>query len=272
MVFTLFLLRTGMSQRVGSRLFGISPSMGSRYFTTWVVFLSRFLAAEMAYPEKDELRRTTGADLAEAFDLDDLHFEVFIDCHEQVRCSLSLSFSGMRPALPQECQIPGDKFVHRAFWSEYKQRTTLKFLGGISGCGAFTFTSDGYPGRITDPQITELSRLLEKIHAGGVVSADKGFMMHAQFARRGCFLAVPPKAQAGQHAFSDVQMLDTQRIARMRIHVERAFERAQEFRILHNTIPVDQFDMWGMVFRVCCLLTNYQSPLIRDRQRRVSYR
>ena len=83
---------------------------------------------------------------------------------------------------------------------------------------------------------------------------------------------MPPKAQAGQHAFSDVQMLDTQRIARMRIHVERAFERAQEFRILHNTIPVDQFDMWGMVFRVCCLLTNYQSPLIRDRQRRVSYR
>ena len=53
---------------------------------------------------------------------------------------------------------------------------------------------------------------------------------------------------------------------RLRIH------RHHLFRILHNTIPVDQFDMWGMVFRVCCLLTNYQSPLIRDRQRRVSYR
>ena len=208
----------------------------------------------MPYPEKQEFENMTGSDIRETFELESMHFEIFIDCHEQ------------------EVQIPSDKLVHRAFWSEYKQRTTLKFLGAISGNGAFVFCSTAYPGRITDPKLTKLRGLLDLIHIDGVVSADKGFMMHSEFVQRGAYLAVPPKAMAGQHAFSHGQMADTAKIARLRIHVERAFERAQEFKILHNAVPVTMIDLWGDIFKVCCYLTNYQAPLIRDKHRGVPLR
>ena len=208
----------------------------------------------MPYPEKQDFENMTGNDIRETFELESMHFEIFIDCHEQ------------------EVQIPSDKLVHRAFWSEYKQRTTLKFLGAISGNGAFVFCSTAYPGRITDPKLTKLCGLLDLIHIDGVVSADKGFMMHSEFVQRGAYLAVPPKAKAGQHAFSHDQMVDTAKIARLRIHVERAFERAQEFKILHNAVPVTMIDLWGDIFKVCCYLTNYQAPLIRDTHREVPLR
>ena len=47
-------------------------------------------------------------------------------------------------------------FAHQHIWSEYKQRTTLKFFGAISGNGAFTFVSTAFRGRVTDPVVTRL--------------------------------------------------------------------------------------------------------------------
>jgi len=171
----------------------------------------------------------------------------FIDCHEQ------------------EMQGPRDKTVARTMWSEYKQRYTLKFLGAIGPNGAFTFVSTAYPGRITDPQITRLSGFVDTVHEFGITSADKGFMMQKAFSDVLHSLAVPPKAAQKQEAFSGQQMQGTARIARKRIHVERAFRRAQEFDILHRRIPILQVDLWGMIFRVCCRLTNFQPPIIADK-------
>lgn len=159
---------------------------------------------------------------------------------------------------------PRDKTVARTVWSEYKQRITLKFLGAICGNGAFTFASDAYPGRITDPQITRLSGFLDKIHEYGVTSADKGFMMQTDFSLKNHLLAVPPKAANKQEFFTSDQMVDTGRIARKRIHVERAFRRAQEYQILHRRVPILEVDIWGMIFKVCCGLCNFQPPLIAE--------
>ena len=86
--------------------------------------------------------------------------------------------------------------------------------------------------------------------------------MHTDFTLKQHHLIMPPKAKRGQVEFSADQMADTAAIARLRIHVERAFERAQEFRILHRTIPISMIDQWSSVFKVCCLLTNFQPPLV----------
>ena len=171
----------------------------------------------------------------------------FIDAHEQ------------------EMEVSRDKTVSRTTWSEYKRRNTLKFLGAICGNGAFTFASTAYPGRITDPSLTEVSGFLDAIHEYGVTCADKGFMMHDKFTELLHKLEVPSKAQQLQVAFSSDQMKQTAKIARVRIHVERAFRRAQEFAILHRRVPISQVDLWGMIFRICCFLTNFQPPLIANK-------
>ena len=225
----------------------MSTSSASRHFTTWIIFLNIFLASEFPYPSKEQLQAQTKERLVEAFRLNGMHFEAFIDCHEQ------------------QCQTPGEKEANKAVWSEYKQRTTVKFLGAIGGNGAFTFVSLGYCGKITDPAITRLCGYLDVIHEGGVTGADKGFDMHRDFLAKKALLVIPPKAAKGQEVFTHDQMADTAQVARERIHVERAFERAKEFRILHNVIPVTMFDLFGPIFKVCCYLTNYQLPLIKGK-------
>ena len=159
-----------------------------------------------------------------------------------------------------------DKTIARSVWSEYKQRNTLKFLGAICADGTFTFTSAAYPGRITDPEITRICGFLDRIHSHGITCADKGFIMHADFSKLMHILVVPSKAVNGQEVFSEDAITDTAKIARKRIHVERAFQRAQEFKILHRKVPITEVDLWGMIFGICCRLTNFQPILIADKE------
>ena len=176
-----------------------------------------------------------------------LHFEAFIDCHEQ------------------PCEDPSSFLTHKKVYSQYKGCPTLKFLGAVAGNGAFTFASTAYRGRLSDPVITRLCGFLEIIHENGMVGADKGFDMIADFSAKRSLLTIPPKAFSGQSVYTADEMVDTAKIARARIHVERAFKRVQEYTILHNKIPITMFDIWGSIFRVCCYLTNFEAPLIVDK-------
>ena len=246
---TLVMLRTGMTFKVTAALFGVSGQTASRHFTTWLVLLEFFLSSEFPYPTVEQLKRVTPSSVQEALgiNMDGIHFEAFIDCHEQ------------------ECETPTSKLAHKKVWSEYKHRTTFKFFGAIGGNGAFTFASTAYRGRLTDPVVTRLCGYMDLIHEHGATGADKGFDMIADFSSKKALLVIPPKAFAGQAFFTSDEMVDTANIARSRIHVERAFKRAQEYKILHNKIPVTMFDIWGSIFRVCCFLTNFEAPLIQDK-------
>jgi hypothetical protein len=245
---TLVALRTGAHLKVVGYLFGVSESVATRYFTTWVMALNYFFRVEFPYPTKDELQDTTKDRLRQAFNIPRSHFEAMIDCHEQ------------------QLEAASDLTASRETWSEYKQRPTLKFFGAITGNGAFSFVSEAYRGRTTDVQVTRLCGFLDLIHPGGLTGADKGFQMQSDFTAKQASLIIPPVAVAGQDHFGRDQMADTSIIARERIHVERAFRRAQEFQILHRVIPITMIDMWGSIFQVCCYLTNYQPPLIKDKQ------
>jgi hypothetical protein len=246
---TLFVLRTGNTFKVTAPLFGVSRTTVSRYFITWVRTLEMFLEAEFPYPDVDQLDRVTTDSVREAMDIavNGLHFEAFIDCHEQ------------------PCEDPSSFLVHKKVYSSYKGCPTLKFFGAIAGNGAFTFASSAYRGRLSDPVITRLCGFLEVVHEHGAVGADKGFDMIADFSSKRSHLIIPPKAYSGQSVYTEDEMTDTATIARSRIHVERAFKRAQEYQILHSKIPITMFDMWGSIFKVCCFLTNFEVPLIRDK-------
>ena len=75
----------------------------------------------------------------------------------------------------------------------------------------------------------------------------------------------PSHALKGVPTYTVDESKWTNTIGKMRIHVERMFRRAQEFKILHRTIKISNMDLAGTIMKVCCLLTNYEPPLIRQR-------
>jgi len=112
--------------------------------------------------------------------------------------------------------------------SQYKHRTTLKFLIGITPCGSISFVSWGYPGSITDEEIVEASGMYELLQRGDAVMADRGFNGFARARALGIELIIPAFNHAkgtgygkARAAFTPAENERTYQIAHLRIHVER---------------------------------------------------
>ena len=85
-------------------------------------------------------------------------------------------------------------------------------------------------------ELTQKSGLMEKLNYGDVIMADRGFNIQEMLAFKGVKVNVPPfMNESGQ--FNESELLETRRIASLRIHVERAMERLPHFRLCpHNFV------------------------------------
>ena len=68
---------------------------------------------------------------------------------------------------------------------------------------------------------------------------------------------------------SDAQMsaedvVRTQQIASLRIHVERAINKIKNFRIWNGVVPLSLFSVVNQMWTVCAFLCNTQDPLISN--------
>lgn len=80
-----------------------------------------------------------------------------------------------------------------------------------------------YGGSVSDKELTQRSGLIEKLQAGYVIMAGRGFIIMEMLAIKGVKVNVPPfMNQTGQFEYSE--LLETRRIETLRIHVERAME------------------------------------------------
>ena len=242
--FTLVVLRTGIDVNVVSTLFGISDTTGSRYLTTYVSFLCRWLESEFPYPSELQIAAALPAAIKEKWPTANL--EMIFD------------------AMEQRCQMASSLKVYRTLFSHYKHFPTCKFLGGIAYNGAFTFCPPtAFPGSGGDVKVTRASNLLSLLNKWSLSLADKGFMLQEDFAKNNLFLRVPPKKRRGDPQFSQEEMMETHVVGNARIYIEEAFERVRKWKIMRKEIRLTQLDMIGQIFQVCCLMTNYQLPLKR---------
>lgn len=218
--------------------FGISTGSVSKVFNTWLSLMYRKFKELSIWPSRslvDEAMPQQFKDLYPST-------RVIIDCTE----------------FPIE--KPSDPDTQRSTWSSYKNRNTFKLLLGISPAGAVTFMSSLFGGSVSDNELTLSCGILDKLQPGDSIMADKGFVLESHCKARQVVLNIPPFLGKDTQ-LSQVDMIQTRRIASLRVHVERAMERLKNFHIL-DFISSPYFGVADELVFVCAMLGNFQPNLI----------
>jgi DDE superfamily endonuclease/Helix-turn-helix of DDE superfamily endonuclease len=157
--------------------------------------------------------------------------------------------------------IPSDMNKQSLCYSHYKSRHTVKVLTGVAPNGTIVFCSSAYPGSTSDTKITGHCGFVNQLKAGDLILADKGFTIQSLLPKD-VSLNIPPFLR-GKAQFSPEEAQICRKIAKARIHIERANERIKNFTILsHITHKYRCFV--DKIIQVCCALVNFQSPLLQE--------
>ncbi|XP_061174797.1 uncharacterized protein LOC133183938 [Saccostrea echinata] len=157
--------------------------------------------------------------------------------------------------------IPTDMNSQSLAYSNYKSRHTVKALTCVAPNAALVFCSDLYPGSTSDAAIVDHCGILEKLQAGDMILADKGFNIFDKLPN-GVTLNIPPFLTNKSHFTKEEAQL-CYKIGRSRIHVERANERIKNFEILSH-IPSQYRHLSTKIFQLCVALVNLQAPLLKE--------
>ena len=222
-----------------AHLFNVSQPTVSRIFISWTDYMYLKLGHINIWPSRNLVNGTTPHDFKEKYPTT----RVIIDCTE-VRC-----------------EMPSGLLLNSELFSSYKHHTTLLALVGISPKEFFTFIGQLYTGSISDREIVERSGFLKlPFSDGDSVMADKGFTIE-DILPLGVSLNIPPfLGMYDQMSAEDV--IATQEIASLRIHVERAINKVKNVQIFDGVIPLSLFGVVNQMWSVCAMLCNMQDPLI----------
>lgn len=129
------------------------------------------------------------------------------------------------------CQRPSSLSTQSSLYSSYTHHVTYKGLVGIAPSGAITFVSQLYPGSTSDKEIVTRSGILEKElwDKNDSVMADRGFLIAEELEEIGVSLNIPAFL-GGRAQLTRAEVKESQTIASVRIHVERAIQRIKKFQ------------------------------------------
>ena len=176
--------------------FNLSQPTVSRIITTWVNFMYLELKKIPMWPSKEVIQ----SNLPMTFKKQYPRTRVIIDATEVY---------SDQPRLPDIQQMT----------SSYKNSNTFNALVGVSPDGVITFVSSLYPGSISDKEL--ISGILDLLDCGDSVMADRGFEIEDDLILRGVPLNIPPFLK-DKKQLEEKELIITQCIASLRIHVERA--------------------------------------------------
>ena len=91
--------------------------------------------------------------------------------------------------------------------------------------------------------------------------ADRGFDVHDLLQSVGVELNIPPYL-SGRLQLDEPELVETRRIASLRIHVERPIERIKNYHFFDRPIPSTLVCITDQAFFVCAVLTNVYPPLV----------
>lgn len=156
---------------------------------------------------------------------------------------------------------PGNLTARAATWSNYKSNNTLKYLVGITPCGAISFVSRAFGGRTSDKVVTQRSGFLDLLQHSDVVMADRGFLIQEDILARNCYLVIPSFTR-GKTQLSQKQVEVSRQMSRLRIHVERAIQRLKTFKILSTCMSLSMVPHADSILTIASAVCNLQPKLV----------
>lgn len=234
-------LKVGLLEQDIAARFQLHQSTVSRIITTWISFMYAKFKELDIWPSRKQCNENMP--------------EHVRNLYPELRCIID--------ATEIYIEKPSNPTAQQATFSVYKNRNTLKALIGIGPSGSLTFISDLYGGSISDRELTIKCGILEKDwERKDILMADRGFTIQDLFEQKGVRVNIPPFLN-GKPQLSENELMETRRIATIRIHVERAIERIKNYHILDfSPVSMCQNKLVDQVFYVCAMLTNFQPPLI----------
>lgn len=228
--------------------FSISMASVTAIFDTWINVMAERLKFLIKWSPKEVIQESMPQIFRETYPLT----RCIIDCSE-IFIERPLSFQARAKT-----------------YSNYKKHNTAKFLIAISPVGTISFVSRLWGGRASDKCITKQSGFLDLVEPGDTIMADRGFNISEDLRLHGATLQIPSFTR-GKSQLSQKEVEFSQRLARVRIHVERVIGLLKnKYTILQGILPVsiishknDSQDLSNIdkILLTCAALTNL-SPCI----------
>lgn len=238
-ILVLVKLRLGLFNRDLAHRFKVSESSVSLIFRTWIRFLRYEFELLIRLPPREILQ----LHMPPLFKKHYPQTALIIDCTEF------------------EMERPSSLDNQSACYSQYKSRTTMKALIGITPSGAIAFASELYPGSTSDKEIVIKSGLLHVLQPGDEIMADKGFLIKDELISVGATIVLPSFLKARKQ-FTKEEAEHNKRVASLRVHVERCMERIKNWHILDRRIPITLAPSSSDIIIVLSAFTNFLPPLI----------
>ena len=240
LLFILIKLRLNFQNQDLSYRFGVSTGHVLDLINEGLPAIAKKVAFLVHWPDKDTVMKN----LPKVFKKTYKRCRVIIDCSEIF------------------IDRPGNMTARASTWSNYKHNNTIKFLVGITPTGAVCFISKAYGGCISDKVLTQRSGFLDLLEPGDYVLADRGFLIEEDVTSRNAFLAIPAFTR-GKAQLSQQETETSRRLARVRIHVERAIERLKNYRILCTTMNINMVPHVDNILTICGALSNLHPKLVK---------
>ena len=232
-------LRLGLFVKDLAFRFQTSATRVSQIWITWIKLLSKELRNLIIWPSKGQIFAT----LPDAFKRLYPKVRTVIDCTEVF------------------VETPSSLEVQAILWSDYKHNCTIKFLVAITPNGAISWVSPCYGGRTSDVHIVRNSGFLDLLEPYDTIMADRGFKIKSDLLMKRCFLAIPPSAARGTQ-MTQPDIRTTNRVANVRIFVEKAIARVKWFHILKREMSLLEMPLVDDIVITCCALVNLLPPLV----------
>ena len=147
-------------------------------------------------------------------------------------------------------------------FSSYKHTNTFKCLIAVTPNGGACFVSDLFEGDIDDIRIFRECGIIKYLEPNDVVLADRGFTVRELLNPLQVKLRIPSFLK-GRGSLTAAEELETRRIAKARIHVERFNERLKQFELVGRKIPLTLAPLATQMVVVAASLVNFQNTLCK---------
>ncbi|XP_057310232.1 uncharacterized protein LOC130648212 [Hydractinia symbiolongicarpus] len=230
-------IRLGLLGQDLAQRFGISATISSRIFATWVKATAGVLKSFVYFPDYGHIAATRPPRFR---DVQNLHSiadgtEIFI-------------------------QTPKNHIAQRQTWSSYKHHNTAKILVVVLPNSHIEFISKAYSGCISDKELTMQSGYLDFVEPYTDVMVDKGFNIADECAAR-CINIIVPPGKRGQSQMTQADVRKTTKIAKLRILVEQVISRLKKFHLIAKEVPITLLCHLDDIIIICAALCNLKKPI-----------